>query len=194
MNVEKETLPTSFPEINLPATQNLDFEALTFENTHQIYRMFRWDWNLFVSAKFKSRTGANLYAAFQLEKARFSKQHGACDWFFKTKTGEFAGMLHLYDLSQETFADRHKRCTIGFATTRKFRSKGLTTEAVNQLLRHLFEHLEMQMVLSYTKRNNKKAIAFLEKLGFANNDQAYTLTGKFRYFEITREKFLYHDR
>ena len=172
----------------LPATPNLDFEPYTWNNYLELYKLFRWDLSKFVAADFKNKKRIFEYANYQLNHARYSPKRGACDWYFKTKDGAYAGIIHLYDLSLENLAESHKRCTIGFATSRKFRKKGLTREAVSALLCHCFGHFGMDTVISYTRRENKKAISFLEKNGFLNNDAAY-LSEKYRYFEMPRQHF-----
>jgi RimJ/RimL family protein N-acetyltransferase len=175
-------------DMPLPASPNLDYEMYNWDNYLELYYLFRWDWSKFVAKDFKRKSKLWQYTHYQLYNARFSTKRAACDWYFKTKSGEYAGIIHLYDLSLDNVADRHKRCTIGFATARKFRGKGMTAEAVYQLLRHCFEHFGMEMVLSYTKRDNKKANRFLEKLGFVNNDAAY-LSEVYRYYEMPKNRF-----
>ncbi|MGZ8557404.1 MAG: hypothetical protein ACXWWC_03685 [Chitinophagaceae bacterium] len=61
--------------------------------------------------------------ANDLEKyGRFSSKHGSQDWLFKWKE-EYALILHLYDLSLETFAENKRRWWIGSATKPSLRKK-----------------------------------------------------------------------
>jgi RimJ/RimL family protein N-acetyltransferase len=101
-------------------------------------------------------------------------------------------VLHLYDLSRSETDDRHRRCTIGFATAGPYRGQGFTREAVHHLLGHLFDSFGMEKVLSYTRRENYAAARLLERLGFQNCDAVYAAGSKelrYRYYEMSRERF-----
>jgi hypothetical protein len=58
----------------------------------------------FVDERFKTYEGAKEYANDISFCGAYMPKHGGQDWLFKTPTGEYGGILHLYDLSKETFA------------------------------------------------------------------------------------------
>jgi RimJ/RimL family protein N-acetyltransferase len=152
--------------------------------------LFASDTNAFVDERFKTPGELRQYVQYQLEYAWYSNRRGGCDWFF-LKDGRPAGVLHLYDLSHDETAGRHRRCTIGFATSAPFRRQGLTREATAHLLTHLFDVFGMEQVWSYTRRENTAAIGLLESLRFENRDTLFGGEEKelvYRYFVISRDR------
>ena len=102
-----------FPDI--PAYKELSFEKLTSENAAQLYMLFESDENPFTDAQFKHYDSAKEYTEHLEQYGAFSPKHGGQDWLFLWNN-EFAGIVHLYDLSLETFAENNRRCWVGFAT------------------------------------------------------------------------------
>jgi RimJ/RimL family protein N-acetyltransferase len=176
---------------DLPPSDRLVYRLLTWDNYLHMHEMFERDTNPFVDERFKVPGELRRYVQYQLEHAWYSMHRGGCDWFF-FREGRPAGVLHLYDLSRNHTDDRHRRCTIGFATAGPYRGQGYTREAVHHLLDHLFNHFGMEKVLSYTRRENHAAARLLERLRFENCDALYA-TGekelKYRYYVLSRERF-----
>ncbi|HRO44166.1 MAG TPA: hypothetical protein PL009_15135 [Flavipsychrobacter sp.] len=108
-----------FPDI--PDSQAYRFEKLTTENFSQLYLMFEGDDSPFTDHQFKTYSGVKEYAQFRETYGAYSAKHGGQDWLFQLRaSGQYAGILHLYDLSLETFFDNNKRCWIGFAVPRSY--------------------------------------------------------------------------
>lgn len=110
----------NFPEI--PSTNELSFEKLDSENFEQSYLLFERDESPFVDMRFKFYEEAKQYAKYIFFCGAYSPKHGCQDWLFKWNN-QYAGILHLYDLSLETFGQNNRRAWIGFATTEPFRNK-----------------------------------------------------------------------
>jgi RimJ/RimL family protein N-acetyltransferase len=163
----RKKAPTPYFDFkNIPNTENLDFEEVNWENAHYLYEMFKEDDSPFVNPPFKSWAGVEYYLAPILLFNRFSPKRAGSEWFFKTKQGECAGILHLYGLSVEHFGGANQRACIGFATRSAYRRQGLTTEAVKQLIRHIFGHFDRQIILATTHSENTPTQNFLAKIGF----------------------------
>ncbi len=176
---------------DLPPSDRLAYHLLTWDNYMRMHEMFERDTNPFVDERFKVPGELRRYVQYQLEYAWYSTHRGGCDWFF-FREGRPAGVLHLYDLSRSQTDDRHRRCTIGFATAGPYRGQGFTREAVHHLLRYLFDHFGMEKVLSYTRRENFAAARLLERLNFENRDALYAAGNqepRYRYYEMSRERF-----
>jgi RimJ/RimL family protein N-acetyltransferase len=154
----------SFPEI--PSFKNFSFEKLTEQNFEQLYLLFEGDSSPFVDERFKTFEGAKEHAKFISTCGAFLPKHGGQDWLFKWNS-EYAGILHLYDLSLETFADNHKRAWVGFATAEKFRKSGVSFRAVNYFINYIFDNYKaIDFIHSMTRCENKIASNFIQKCGF----------------------------
>ncbi len=180
----------AFPFCDLPPSERLTYQLLTTDNYHRLHQLFRNDLNGFVDERFKVMSELEHYVNYQMEFARYSTRRGGCDWLF-IRDNHYAGVLHLYDLSREQTADRHRRCTIGFATAGAFRRHGLTREAVLHLVGYLFSSFDMKQILSYTRKDNLAAIGLLEGLGFTGYEPDHwweDLQPGYRYFHLLREQ------
>ena len=124
----------SFPEI--PSFKNFTFERLTEQNSEQLYLLFEGDTSPFVDARFKTYEDAKEYAKYSSLCGPFLPRHGGQDWLYKLNS-EYAGILHLYDLSLETFADNNNRAWIGFATSQKFRASRISIQVVNYFINYV---------------------------------------------------------
>lgn len=154
----------TFPDIK--STGNFSFEKLNGNNFQQLYIMFENDDNIFTDERFKHYDSAEKYAKYLEMYGAYSPKHGAQDWLWLWKEN-YAGVLHLYDLSLENFADNNKRCWIGFATKPQFRNKGITIQAVKHFIQYIFEnYAPVKYIHAMTDPRNKAAQQLLLKLNF----------------------------
>ena len=85
---------------NLPDTQRLTYELLSWDNYLQMLDLFENAPNPLVSKEFKTRNQLEMYAVSQLEYNWYSFKRGACDWFLRLReTDELVGILHVYNLN-----------------------------------------------------------------------------------------------
>jgi RimJ/RimL family protein N-acetyltransferase len=174
----------SFPEI--PPASSLTFEKLTLENFEQLYQLFENDSSPFVDKRFKTYEGAKEYAQYLSVCGAYSPKHGGQDWLFKLPNQEYAGIVHLYDLSLETFAQNHKRAWIGFATKEEFRNQHITSKAVRHFIAYIFKYYpQIDFIHAMTLKENTASINFLLHCGFIN-DPAERLSKAHRFFILTR--------
>lgn len=158
----------SLPEI--PPTGELTFEKLNLENFEQLYKLFENGNSPFVDERFKTYEGAKDYASYISTYGAYTPKHGGQDWFFKLPNQTYAGIVHLYDLSLETFGQNHKRAWIGFATKEEFRNQHITSKAVRHFIDYLFQYYPViDFIHAMTHRENIATIRFLEHLGFLND-------------------------
>ena len=108
---------------------NFTFEKLNSGNFEQLFSMFGNDDCPFIDKRFTCLKNARQYAEYLELYGASSPKHGGCDWYFKMNE-EYAGVLHLYDLSLETWNENDKRCWIGFATKPSLRKQGIATRIV----------------------------------------------------------------
>lgn len=173
-----------FPGI--PSAGELSFEKLSLDNFSQLYLMFESDDNEFTDERFKHYTSAENYAKEQVQYGAYSPKHGAQDWFFIWRN-EYAGILHLYDLSLENFADNDKRCWIGFAIKPALRNKGITKKAMQFFMQYIFENYKsIRYVHAMTERGNEPAQALLFSLSF-KQDFTERLSKKHDFFIFTSD-------
>jgi GNAT superfamily N-acetyltransferase len=170
----------SFPEI--PSFNGFSFEKLTEQNFANLYLLFEGDTSPFVDERFKTNEGVEEYAKFNYVCGAYLPKHGCQDWFFKWND-EYAGILHLYDLSLETFAQYNKRAWIGFATAAKFRNRGISVQVVNHFIQYVFDHYHLiDFIHSMTLRENNNASLFLRKRGFIPDEEERLLKKKYNFF------------
>jgi RimJ/RimL family protein N-acetyltransferase len=151
---------------NIPSSGELSFEKLSLDNFQQLYLMFENDDNKFTDERFKHYASAENYASEMEQYGAYSPKHGAQDWLFLWKN-EYAGILHLYDLSLENFADNDKRCWIGFAIKPALRNKGITKKAMQTFMQYIIENYKsIRYIHAMTDKNNKPAYALLFSLNF----------------------------
>lgn len=173
----------SFPDV--PCAGELSFEKLNTENFEQLYLLFENDSSSFVDERFKTHDGAKEYARYLEVCGAYTAKHGGQDWLFQW-SGEYAGILHLYDLSLETFAQNHKRAWIGFATKEKFRKQHITMKAVQYFINYVFQfYPAIDFIHAMTMKGNDASINFLLKCGF-QKDPAERLSKEHEFFILTR--------
>lgn len=172
-----------FPE--LPPFGKFSFEPLTTDNAAQLYLLFEDDNSPFTDERFRTYDGVMEYAGAQERWGRFSPKHGGQDWFFK-RGDEYIGILHLYDLSLETWNDNHRRCWIGFGIKPAHRQKGIAKEVVTHFIASiwtLFPH--MQYIHCMTDPQNFPSKALMLSLGFRQDDTE-RLSDRYCFFLLER--------
>jgi RimJ/RimL family protein N-acetyltransferase len=152
---------------NLPNSESLSYELLTWDNFKLMLDLFQHDKNPFVAEDFKNLEQLEDYVVGQLEYSRYSFKQGACDWFLRLKdTDELVGTLHIYDLNWELLNGRHPACVIGYGIAEKFRQQGFATEATQHLLKQIPLIFKRYEVMANPKIANKASRRLLENLGF----------------------------
>ena len=152
---------------NLPDTERLSYELLTWDNFKNFLTLFENDPHPFVMKEFKTLEQLELYAVSQLEYNWYSFKRGACDWFLRLKsTGELVGVLHLYDLNWELMDGQHPYCCVGYALAEPYRRQGFATEATAHLLMQIPLIFRRYIVRVVPEGDNNVSRALLEKLGF----------------------------
>ena len=183
-------MQVSKPYFDFPDIENTDefsFEKLTTENFQQLYLLFENDDSLFTDERFKKYNTAEQYAIDLDKYGRYSPKHGSQDWLFKWK-GEYAGVLHLYDLSLETFAENNKQCWIGFATKPSLRRKGITKKIVSYFINYIFrDYSEISYIHAMTLRGNIAAEPLLFSVGFTKNE-VERISKKHNFYVLERGK------
>jgi RimJ/RimL family protein N-acetyltransferase len=183
----RRTMTPCFEFINLSPTERLTFEILDDDNYLEVFEMFENDTNPFVLADYKDLEMWEDYADCQLYWNRISCKYAGCDWLIKLKTTEqTVGILNLYELSRETYNDKHKKCMVGYTISTSFRRQHYATEAVKQLLSHAFEHFNLHTIIANTEKNNLASKALLANLGFLDKTEAYYFDKEYDYFELCR--------
>jgi RimJ/RimL family protein N-acetyltransferase len=151
---------------NLPDSERLSYELLTWENATQLGLLFEQDANPFVDTSFKSRDKREAYVADQLEFGRYSFKRGACDWLLRLRAeGTYVGVLHLYNLSWELVEGKHPACWFGYAIAAPFRRCGLALEAGHHLLKHIPTCFNRYEAMAEPLIANEASRALLTKLG-----------------------------
>ena len=168
-----------FPDI--PNYEELSFEKLTSENFQELYLMFEADDNQFTDERFKHYDQAKEYAEYLEEYGAYSAKHSGQDWLFFWKN-EYAGILHLYDLSLESFAENNRRCWVGFATKPTFRNKGITKKMLRYFIQYIFESYPLiKYFHSMTFKENFAAQGLLKAVGFGE-DEAERLGKQYEFY------------
>jgi RimJ/RimL family protein N-acetyltransferase len=156
--------PFTFPAIK--AVEEFRFEKLTSNNFECLYKMFENDENNFTDDRFKHYESARSYAIDLVKYRAFSPKNCGQDWLFLFRN-DYAGILHLYDLSLETFSENNKRCWVGFAIKPELRNKGLTKKVMQIFIRYIFEYYSfIKYVHVMTDKSNKASQALLNALNF----------------------------
>lgn len=160
---------------------------LSESNYLEIYEMFKNDESEFVQKGYKDKTSLEEYLDYQLNYNRYSPKKCSCDWFYKLKDGgEYIGLLNMYELSRETFANNHKKCMIGFTTKKEFRRKYFTTEAVKSLIEHVFNAYDLEKVIANTNKTNEASKKLMEKIGFKDVTEDFYYAESYDFFEYKR--------
>lgn len=174
----------TFPEI--PPAGDIVFEKLTGKNAAHLLDLFKNDDSPFVDERFKDADEAADYARYLTQCGAYSAKYGSADWLFRFKDGKYIGVLHLYDLSLETFAQNHKRAWIGFATGEEFRRQGITTKIVRHFVQAVFDYYPViDYVHAMTDKVNIATANFLKKCGFLF-DSTERMSEEDDFFILTR--------
>lgn len=174
-----------FPEIS--TTDEYLFEKLSPKNFQQLYLLFESDSSTFVDERFKTYNEAKEYAQYISVCGAYMPKHGCQDWLLKLKNGDYASVIHLYDLSLETFGQNHKRAWIGFATKESFRKQNITSKAVTHFINYIFRsYPAIDFIHAMTNKENKAAINFLLKCGFLT-DIEERLSKNHAFFILSRQ-------
>jgi len=145
---------------------DFSFEKLGRINFQQLYLMFKADDSPFTDPRFKTYAGAEEYAGYLEDHGAYLPKHGSQDWLFLWKKN-YAGILHLYDRSLETFAQNNQRCWIGFATNPRFRNIGLTKEVLHYFIQYIFNHYSViNYIHAMTMPENLPSQKLLAAVGF----------------------------
>ena len=175
----------TFPDI--PPFETFTFEKLSLANFEQLYLLFKDDDSPFTDERFKHYETAQQYAGDLEEYGASSPKHGGQDWFFK-QGDVYLGILHLYDLSLETFAENNKRCWIGFAIKPSMRRKGITRKMVHYFIHYIFSFYPLiDYIHAMTWKENEPSQAFLLSAGF-QYDAAERLSDKYSFYVLLRKE------
>ncbi len=153
-----------FPRIP-DSPDGLSFNMLDFENRHFVLDMFENDPDPWVDERFKDPQKLYEYVAHLRIVLPYSPKHGGADWLVR-KEQECIGLLHAFDFSRERFGYNHRQCAIGFAFVEKYRGTGLPFRTVQYFQDFLFRKMDRLYLFATVKRENRRSIAFLSKLGF----------------------------
>lgn len=158
---------------DMAPSKNLTYEKLSSANSYLIHSLFAKDTNPYINPDFKVKEKAEQYTDYVIKSA-FSFKRAGCDFFFKV--GEnYAGVLHLYDMSLETIDGKHNTsCCIGYTTVAKFREQGLTTEAVRHLLNYVYSSFEIDTIYAYTGQENLASNLLLCRQSFILYESSYS--------------------
>ncbi len=172
-----------FPDI--PPYEDIKFEKLSLKNFQQFYQMFESDENTFTDDRFKHYEKAKEYVESLEQYGAYSPKHGGQDWLFLWKD-QYAGVLHLYDLSLETFAENNRRCWVGFATKPEMRNKGITKKALLYFNQYIFEYYPLiRYIHSMALKENQASQALLRSVGF-REDLAERISKKHAFYVIEK--------
>lgn len=173
-----------FPEV--PATAALTFEKLSLQHVEIFYRLFENDVCRFVDARFKSYTAAKSYVDDLIRYGAYSPKHGGQDWLFKWHD-TYAGVMHLYDMSLETFAQNNERAWVGIALQEQFRGRGIAFTAFRYFTDYIFRfYPDIHFIHAMTEKENKRSQTLLMRCGFIP-DPAERLA-KYNFYVLQRSK------
>jgi RimJ/RimL family protein N-acetyltransferase len=162
----------TFPQ--LPPNDKLFFRRLTFDNRSHLLQMFEKDSDPWVDKRLKAGKSAYEYVAMQLIEGAYSFKRGSCDWLIYTQQDhEPAGVLHMFELSKETYTNDYRKCSVGYAIAPKFRGTGLAYEAMRHFHQYLFRKMDRLLLVAFPDRNNERSCRFLQKLGYEDRTLDY---------------------
>ena len=72
------------------------------------------------------------------------------------------GCVDLYDLSP-----KHHRAAVGIALLPVYRGKGYAKEALQQLIAHTQQYLDLHQLIAYIPADNEVSIRLFEGVGFS---------------------------
>ena len=175
---------------DVPPSVRLTFEPLSYDNGMKLFDIFGKDDNPFVDERFKTVEEVEDYMACLLEYACFSAKRGAFDWLIKLKaTGEYIGVFHLHDLSNQVFGSANRKATIGYAIGEAFRSKGFASETIAHFSDFIFENSIIIKLLVYTDQDNMGSIRLMESLNWQRTDEKYAYSVDYAYFELWKKGY-----
>lgn len=175
---------------DIPPSVRLTFEPLTYENGLQLFDIFKNDPNPFVDERFKIQDEAEDYVSYMMEYTRFSIKNAAFDWLLRLNTtGEYMGVFHLHDLSNQVFGSANRKATIGYAVGEKFRRQGFVREAITHFSTFVFDNSNKIKLLVYTNRENEATIQLMHSLKWQQQDDKYVYSDKYAYFELWKEGY-----
>ncbi|MBY0425594.1 MAG: GNAT family N-acetyltransferase [Cytophagales bacterium] len=172
----------SFLFSEIAPSERLVYEKLDLSNAMNAVDLFQGDPDEFIPAHYKDKTLLVEYLECQKNIPVYSHKVSGQDWLFKLKSGEYIGVISIFDLSRETNNQRNKLCSIGFSTHPKYRGQYLTLEAINQLCGYIFEKFEMEVILAYTSPKNLACLELLLRAGFVEAKNKY-IDPNLAYFE-----------
>jgi RimJ/RimL family protein N-acetyltransferase len=178
-------LPEVTPSVRLV------FEPLSYQNGMQLFDIFKNDDNQFVDERFKNEEEVEDYLASMLEYACFSTKRAAFDWLIKLETtGEYIGVFHLHDLSNQVFGSENRKASIGYAVGKAFRGHGFATETVAHFSDFIFKNSSIIKLLVYTEHDNLGSIRLMQTLNWQYTDEKYVYSDDYAYFELWKEGYL----
>jgi ribosomal-protein-alanine N-acetyltransferase len=177
--------PDMQPRWNFPpieATPRLYFERVSRDNAERLWRLFSADTNPFLDKRFSQRALFEEYMDCLLDWMPYSAKYGGADWLVSLReSGEDAGVVHLYNLSEEDFRNNRYSCAVGFATAEKHRNQGIMSEAVPRCIEYAAATFGITSALAYLKKENAASAALLRKLHFIPCDSEFA-SNEYRYF------------
>lgn len=171
------------PEV--PHAVNIVFEGLRGKEATQFGRLFQNDALPFVNEGFKTPAQATGCAKHLDACSACATEYGSADRLVRFAGGDRTGVLRLYDLSLETFAQNRKGARAGVAAKEKFRKTGLLSKAVRHFMQTTFDGLAViDFIYAVTSKANTAAMNFLRRWGvrygpaerFSKDDPFFSLT------------------
>ena len=174
----------------IPPSIRLAYEPLSYENGLQLLSIFKEDTDPFVDERFKSEAEVEEYLAGMMEYMPYSHKNAAFDWLLRLKTtGEYIGVLHLHDLSNQVFGSANRKATIGYAIGERFRRQGFISEAIAHFSAFLFNNSNKIKLLVYTDKANTASVGLMHSLGWQHNDDKYVYSDTYTFFELWKEGY-----
>jgi len=173
---------------NIPPSKHLVYEKVRWKNHSEILDMFHGDRNPHVMNYYKDVYSLMKYINMSLRYYKYSPITAGCDWFFKLKeTGEYLGVLNVYDLSIKKFRRQNRYCRIGYATKESARRKGYASEAVRSLTKYIFKHYDqIEKIIASIEKDNNPSLIFIKKQGFKYSRSTLFKTDGNTAYELAR--------
>lgn len=103
------------------------------------------------------------------KKIAFSHKGKTRDYVIE-KEGEVIGVLRL------RFHIEEKEAELSYVIRKNYQKKGYAYHSCKSLLSYLFEHIDLEKVIAYVKKENLASIKVLEKLNFEKEKKLFSLT------------------
>ncbi|RWZ60640.1 N-acetyltransferase [Halobacillus fulvus] len=148
-----------FPELE---TNRLKLVQINVEHTHSFFEIMSKDE---VTKYYGMDTLKNIEDASEIVESfqkTYDSKRGIRWGIVLKETGDFVGTLGLNNLSTWS-----KKAEIGFELHPSHWNKGITTEAVKEVLRYSFEELDLFRMGAVTYPQNEPSKQLLKRLGFA---------------------------